>query len=107
MTTLLYLWRSSEVGLVWIEYGTIALPLLPLLPLLLPPLRLRAVVLPGAIATVVAGGRPVGAQRSVRPRAAAQPCVVAGAGVAAGGESLLGGSRTSDKGISASIFSSC
>ena len=84
-----------------------ALPLLTMLPPLLPPLLLRAVVFPGAFETVVAGGRPVGAQRSVRPRAAAQPCVVAGAGVAAGRESLLGRSRTSGKGISAWIFSSC
>ena len=89
------------------EDGTMALPLLTLLPPLLPPLLLRAVVFPGAFETVVAGGRPVGAQRSVRPRAAAQPCVVAGAGVAAGRESLLGRSRTSGKGISAWIFSSC
>jgi len=89
------------------EDGTMALPLLTLLPPLLPPLLLRAVGFPGAFATVVAGGRPVGAQRSVRPRAAAQPRVVAGAGVAAGRESLLGRSRTSGKGISAWIFSSC
>ena len=89
------------------EDGTMALPLLTLLPPLLPPLLLRAVVFPGAFETVVAGGRPVGAQRSVRPRAAAQPCVVAGAGVAAGRQSLLGRSRTSGKGISAWIFSSC
>ena len=87
------------------EDGTMALPLLTLLLPLLPPLLLRAVVFPGAFATVVAGGHPVGAQRSVRPRAAAQPRVVAAAGVAAGRESLLGGSRTSGKGISAWIFS--
>jgi hypothetical protein len=38
------------------EDGTMALPLLPLLPPLLPPLLLRAVVFPGPLGTAVAGG---------------------------------------------------
>ena len=72
------------------ENSAMALPLLTLLPSLLPPLLLRAVFFPGPLAAVVAVGRPVGAQRSARPRAAAQPRVVAGAGVAAGRESHIG-----------------
>ena len=59
------------------ENSAMALPLLTLLPSLLPPLLLRAAFFPESLTAVVADGRPVGAQRSARPCAAAQPHVVA------------------------------
>ena len=82
------------------ENSAMALPLLTLLPSLLPPLLLRAVVFPGPLVTAVAGGAAPPAP-SARPGRA--PLLSHAWWLAR--KSLLGGSRTSAKGISAWVFS--